>query len=137
MYYSTWDEVVIKVDDSFGYKHKIYTGVKVTVIGADVSDTMNEESDTVQYLCYVPHWLRLPVDFKTFTINRHHMTFYGFDPRFIGDQGCFITNKTPIMQHIPAPKGEKCEKCKTFFAGAQTDSSGVYRCRACKENPWR
>lgn len=137
MSYSAWDEVVVRVEDSFGYKHRIYTGVKVTIIGIDDSDTRMDDSGIIQYLCYVPHWTRLPVGFKTFKITQHHMKFYGFDSRFIGDQGCFITNNTPIMQHIPAAKGERCERCKTFFAGVQVDDHGSYRCRACKENPWR
>lgn len=132
MKYHVWDEVVLKVDDLFGYKDKVFSRLKVMVLGFD-SDCIGDRG---QYLCYVPSYERVPCGFPTFVIDQGHQRHFKFDPKFIGDIGCFITIANPIYKHLPAPKGEKCDRCKTWFEGAERDS-GVYLCRGCRENPYR
>lgn len=133
MRYSKWDEVVLKIDDNFGYRDTIFVRLKVMIIGCDV----NNNSDSAQYLCYVPPYEHVPCKFPTFTINRHHAKYFEFEQKFIGDTGCFITTKMKIFKHIPAVSGEKCDHCKDWFDGAVRDDDGIYTCRACRENPWR
>lgn len=133
MRYSKWDEVVLKVDDAFGYKDKVFARLKVMVLGIDTDCAGNH----AQYLCYVPPYERVPYGFATFTIDRHHIRHFNLEAKFLGDMGCFITSKNPIYKHIVAPKGEKCDKCKTFFEGVNREDDGTYFCRSCKENPWR
>lgn len=132
MRYSKWDEVILKVEDRFGYRDKFNSRLKVMVIGFDPDC----EGDYAQYMCYVPPYERIPFGFQTFTCERIHIREFDIDPRFLGDQVCLITARTPIYKHIPAPKGEKCDHCKDFHIGAiRTD--GVYLCRPCRENPYR
>lgn len=132
MRYSKWDEVILKVEDKFGYRDKITTKLKVMVIGYDT----DVDSSDAQYLCYVPPYERIPYGFPTFTIDRYHIRALDVDPKFLGDTGCFITARMPIFKHLPAPKGEKCDHCLTFFEGAIRED-GTYLCRACKDNPYR
>lgn len=132
MRYSKWDEVVLKVEDNFGYKDKVAARLKVMVLGFDTDC----DSDCAQYLCYVPVYERIPYGFPTFTIDKYHVRHFDLDPKFLGDTGCFITAKMPIYHHTPAPKGEKCDHCKDFYEGAVRED-GIYLCRPCKENPYR
>lgn len=133
MMYTKWDEVVLKLDDCFGYKDKVVSYLKVMVLGIEV----DFNGDHTQYLCYVSPNERIPHGFPTFVIDRYHARHFHLEPKFIGDTGCFITGENPILKRIPAPKGEKCDRCRTFFEGAERDDEGNYRCRACRENPWR
>lgn len=133
MRYSKWDEVVLKVEDRFGYRDKFYSHLKVMIIGFDTDC----EGSSAQYLCYVPPYERVPFGFPTFTIDRHHAKHFGLDPKFVGDVGCFITSRMPVYKHIVAAKGEKCDHCKTWFDGAIREEDGTYLCRSCRENPYR
>ena len=132
MRYSKWDEVVLKVEDSFGYREKIFNQLKVMILGVD----NNSSCDHPQYLCYVPVYEVIPMGFSTFTIDRHHAKHFNIEAKFIGDTGCFITNKNPIYKHLPAAKGEKCDHCGDWADGAERNY-GVYLCRSCRENPYR
>jgi hypothetical protein len=132
MRYSKWDEVILKVEDRFGYRDKVYSRLKVMVLGFDADN----DSDSAQYLCYVPAYERVPYGFPTFTITKQHLRYFGVEDKFLGDTGCFITARMAIFKHLPAPKGEKCDKCGDFGIGA-VRSDGVYLCRPCRENPYR
>lgn len=132
MKYRLGDEVVLKVEDSFGYTVKTFSPLKVMVLGCDV----DVESSNAQYLCYVPVYERIPVGFGTFKIDRLHARHFRVDAKYVGQIGCFITAKYAIYKHIQAVQGEKCDHCRDFFEGA-TRVDGAYRCRACRENPWR
>lgn len=132
MKYSVGDEVIIKVDDLFDYGYKIYTPLKVVVLGFD-SDC---DSDYGQYLCYIPCYESIPYGFKTFKIGKQHVIYLGIDPKFLDETACFITAQTQTYRHIPAPVGESCIRCKTWCAGAEK-TDGVYKCRDCRENPYR
>ncbi len=123
-----WDEVVLRVEDAFGYVDKVPTRLKVMIIGID---EVNEV-----YLCYVPPYERIPHGFGTFTIDARRARYYGTDDKFIGDTGCFISDNWPTYKHIVAPIGEKCDICKTFFEGTTKPPGGAYRCRSCRENAW-
>lgn len=133
MRYSKWDEVILKVEDSFGYRDKIPSRLKVMILGFDT----DVDSSCAQYLCYVPPYERIPYGFPTFTIDRHHVRHFKLEPKFLGDTGCFITVKHPIYKHVVAPKGEKCDKCQSFFEGVNRGEDGTYMCRSCRENPYR
>jgi hypothetical protein len=131
MKYTKWDELVLKINDHFGYKDKVVLSLKVMIIGID-NDT---RSLWTQYLCYVPSYVSLPFGFSVFKINAYHAQHFDIDNKFIGDRGCFIDDETPIFSRIATIKGAKCSRCKEFFAGIE-DIEG-YACRACRENPWR
>lgn len=132
MVYSKWDEVILKVEDLFGYRDKVYAKLKVMIIGVSTDC----DGDYAQYLCYVPAYERIPYGFPTFTINRQHLKYFDVDPKFLGDIGCLITQAMPIFKHLPAPRGEKCDHCGDFGMGAvRTDDT--YICRLCRENPYR
>lgn len=134
MRYSLWDEVVLKVDDTFGYGDRIFSRLKVMIIGFDVDC----DDEHAQYLCYIPSYERIPCGFDTFTIDKYHVRHFDLDPKFTGDAGCFITAWTPTFAHHPAPKGENCSKCGDFCVGVSADDSDQpYRCRSCRENPYR
>jgi len=129
MRYDRGDEVILKVEDSFGHTDTTYREVKVMVIGYS-TDT---EGSDLEYLCYVPPY---SVISSSFTLREWHAKRFGIDQKFIGDQGCYITNRTPIAKKLPATPGEKCRRCREFTAYALPVNGG-YFCRACKENPYR
>lgn len=133
MKWRPWDELVLKVDDEFGYKDKVISHLKVMILGIEVNDF----DDVVQCLCYVPPYERVPYGFKTFAIDRHHQRHFRFDPKFVGDVGCLITSNHPIHKRIAAPLGERCDHCNDFHEGATRSGEGTYLCRACRENPYR
>ena len=133
MKYSRWDEVILKVDDLFGYTDRIVSHLKVMVIGSDVDCY----GDHAQYLCYIPPYERVPGGFQTFKINRFHLRHFDIEPKYLGDDGCFITADDPIHKHIPAARGERCDHCDDFIAGGERNEQGSFHCRACRENPYR
>lgn len=132
MKYSVWDEVILKVEDKFGYSDKYYSKLKVIILGVDY-DTSDSYA---QYLCYIPPYENLPYQFKTFIIDRYHVKTYNCDSKFIGERGCLISAWTPTYQHIPAPKGEYCDRCRTWFEGVE-NIDNKFRCKSCRDNPYR
>lgn len=130
MMYRIGDEVVLKIQDTFGYTDTTYRSAKVQVIGYDTDDS----STYTQYLCYVPPYETVP---KSFVINRTHIKLLNVDPKFLGDTGCFITMFTETYKHIPAKDGALCARCDEFCEGAQHTDDEPYFCRACRENPYR
>lgn len=132
MRYSTWDEVILKVEDKFGYSDKYYTKLKVIILGVDY----NSSGDCAQYLCYVPPYERVPYQFKTFTINKYHITNFDCDPKFLGEEGCLISAWTPTYKHIPAVEGEHCSRCRTWFEGVEKVDN-KFTCKSCRDNPYR
>jgi hypothetical protein len=133
MRYKRGDEIVLKVEDNFGYRDKVYSRVKVMIIGFDTDC----DGDDAMYLCYVPCYETLPYGFNSFTIDHYHAKYFDLEDKFLGDNGCFITAKTPIFKHVPVTPGEWCDRCNEFFNHAEASDKKSYRCRACKENPWR
>lgn len=129
MRYHQGDEVVLKVEDDFGYTDKTYRCAKVTVLSFDA----DVDADDAQYICYVPSYESVP---KSFTIRRMHVDWYELDGKYLGENACFITSKTPIYRHLPATPGACCERCKEFFEGASSFDS-KFRCTSCTTNPWR
>jgi hypothetical protein len=129
MRYRKGDELVLKVEEDFGYTDRTYRRVKVQVIGHNV----DSDSDEAEYLVYVP-----PYEFMkgTWTLTERHASWYNVDHRFIGDEVIFIRARHPIYKHFPAPQGESCDNCKEFVEGAQRGNDG-YVCRACRFNPYR
>lgn len=129
MRYRIGDELVLKVDSSFGYRDKAYRSVKVQIIGFNVDN----DSDEAEYLVYVPPYETLS---DTWVLTDRHANWYGADHKFIGDDVAFIKARHPIFKHMPAPEGERCDHCREFFEGA-VKVDGSYRCRACRLDPWR
>ena len=127
MRYRIGDEVVLKVNLGSEEKPR-WDRRKVQVIG------LPDETGDGQYICYVPAWLNMP---HTFKLNRRHQDWYDFHDKFLGDQGCFITDKTEIYAHHPTPDGENCDNCGTFVRWAEADEWGEFTCRRCRENPYR
>lgn len=130
MKYGLWDEILLKVEDDFGYLDKTYRSVKVMVIGYDIS-TNGADAD---YLCYVPQYEHIQDSFK---INDRDIKQYNLEKKFLGDQAIFITRDTQIYKHIRAVQGEKCDRCSVFVELAMRDENYEYKCKACKLNPWR
>jgi hypothetical protein len=130
MRYKKGDELVLKVDASFGYRDKVFRRVKVQVIGYNVDG----DGPEAEYLVYVPPYESLN---DTWVLTDRHASWYGADPKFIGDNVAFIVARHPIFKHIPAAVGERCDHCKDFFEGATRDEAGKYMCRACRLDPWR
>lgn len=130
MKYGIGDELVLKIDSSFGYSDKTYRYVPATVIGYD----NDVDSPLAYYLCYL-----YPDDYvqNCFTITDRHIKVLHLDKKFLGDNGIFITAKTPVSKHTPATPGERCQRCKEFIRMACANVNGVYFCRACRENPYR
>lgn len=130
MRYKVGDELVLKLEESFGYKDKTYRRIKVQVIGYN----LDNDSDDAEYLVYVP-----PYEYMkgTWTLTPRHANYYEVDPKFIGDDVGFIKARHPIYKHLPAIPGERCDHCDDFFEGAERDDAGNYTCRACKLNPYR
>ncbi len=133
MKYNVWDELILNVEDLFGYKEKVNSHLKVMIIG------LNQEDDLmrVQYLCYIAPYMTIPYGFHTFKIAEHHQRYYGFDKKFLGDTGCFITAVNSVYKHMPAPEGRHCDHCNEFFEGAYLEEDTFFLCRACKLNPYR
>ncbi len=131
MFYSMWDDVVLKVKEDFGYDDQVNVPLKVMIIGID-----SETDYYTQYLCYIAPGERIPYKFATFTVNDRHVRNYNVEKKFLGETCCIITSQYDIFSHTPAIKGEKCDRCKIFFEGAR-QVDGKFSCRACRENPWR
>jgi len=130
MRYKRGDELILKIQDIFGYRDKTFRAVKVQVIGFNVDC----EGPDAEYLVYVPPYERLK---NTFVLTTSHANWFGVDQKFIGDDVAFITAKQKIYKHMPAAEGENCDHCKEFFEGAARDKEGCYTCRACTLDPWR
>lgn len=131
--YVKWDEVIIRVDTTFGYTTKIQTPLKVIVLGRDGGQT----ESTSQYLCYVPPYETIPPDFPTFTINSSHARYFKLEQKFIGETGCFISIWTPVIKLIPAPDGERCSRCGEWFDGVEAPDFEYFTCWSCRTNPYR
>lgn len=135
MKYELWDELILNVKDSFGYGFPIISHVKVTIIGHDMGNSV--DSEPLYYLCYISPRENIPIGFNSFSIDKYHIQYFDLEDKFLNDKACFITVETSVNKHIPAVKGEKCDKCKTWFDGAERGENNVYVCRSCRENPWR
>jgi len=130
MRYRKGDELVLKVEEDFGYNDKTFRRVKVQVIGHNI----DSDNDEAEYLVYVPPYEHLK---GTWTLSERHANWYGVDKRFVGDEVIFIRARHPIYKHHPAPVGEKCDKCREFAEGAIRDDDGNYVCQSCRFNPYR
>lgn len=130
MRYRVGDELILKIEENFGYKQKTYRRVKVQVIGYNIDCG----GDDAEYLVYVPPYESVK---NTWTLSDRHANWYGVDKKFVGDDVMFIVARHPIYKHMPAPQGEKCDRCNEFHEGAVRDDNDEYTCRACKFNPFR
>lgn len=130
MRYRKGDELVLKVEEDFGYGDKTYRRVKVQVIGHNT----DSDGDEAEYLVYVPPYESLK---ESWTLTERHAAWYGADKRFLGDEVAFIRARHPIYKHLSAPQGERCDNCRNFSEGAVKDDAGCYTCRSCKLNPYR
>lgn len=128
--YNIWDEIILSVEEQFGYGETFFRPVKVTIVGH--SD--DPDNPMTEYLCYVPQYEIIKESFK---IADRHLRWWGADKRFLGEQGLFIAASARITKHIPAIPGERCTHCLEFIPHASKDSDQAYRCRACHENPYR
>ena len=130
MPYGIGDEVVLNVEEDFGYSDKTHRRCSVTILAYDADDS----GSAVQYLCYIPQYDRMP---KMFSIGRQHVSWYGLDTKYLGEQGCFISDSTPIFRHHPTALGENCDRCDEFIESAERVVDEKFFCRACRENPYR
>jgi hypothetical protein len=130
MRYRKGDELILKVEDDFGYADKTYRSAKVQVIGFNVDC----DGPEAEYLVYVPPYVQLA---NSWTLTKRHANHFQVDPKFIGDSVAFVVARHPIYKHLPAIPGERCDHCKDFFEGATRDGAGAYLCRACQLNPYR
>lgn len=130
MRYRIGDELILKIEEDFGYSQKTHRRVKVQVIGYNIDC----DGDDAEYLVYVPRYETLK---HTWTLSEHHARWYHVDRKFIGDDVMFIAAHHPVYKHLPAPQGEQCDRCHEFVEGAVRDNHGDYTCRACRFNPYR
>jgi len=128
MTYNIGDELVVIVNDDFGYNQKIERTLKVQVIGID------DDSTSMTFLCYVPSYLSHPMSVKiTDMISRR----FSVQKKFLGEQGVTISAYEKIARHVPCIKSEQCDHCHDFVSGGERIPEVRFLCRACKENPWR
>jgi hypothetical protein len=131
MKYAVGDEVILDVEDDFGYSDKVHRSVKVQVIATYIDETEDDSSN--EFICYVPPYSSVP---GSFTINHTHVKWYGIDKKFLNDDGCIITETTPVLRHHPAPLGDHCDNCNDFVQGAERTNND-FVCRSCVQNPYR
>lgn len=122
--YHVGDELVLRIEEDFGYTDKTFRDVKVQVIGVGID----------QDVCYVPHYLNVPGSFR---LGANHMKWFGFHKKFLNEMGLLILPDTKIVRVIKAIQGEPCERCQEFIIGAVKSLDEPVRCRACRENPYR
>lgn len=130
MKYHKGDELVLKIEDSFGYDEKTYRSVKVQVIGIRTDG----EWSTDDYVVYVPQYEHIN---GTWELTQREIRVYNIDKKFTGENVMIITGRHPIYRHIPAPQGEHCVHCNEFFQGTEAQDDGQYFCRPCRINPYR
>ena len=124
MQFNIGDELVLPVDDMFGYKDKIIRKIKVQVIG------ITEDAA----ICYVPSYENHPFSQK---INEKIISFYKLNKKFLGEQSIVVFDDSIIEKIYPALQGENCDNCKEFVEEGIRYDDHKFLCRACKENPWR
>ena len=129
MGYKNGDQLILRIQEDFGYKEKKYRQASVTVI-SDVSTS----TDDPRYMCYVPCYENVP---GSYTITERHLKWHNIPKKFLGEQACTVSWLTDVFKHIPAPASEQCDRCKEPIMGAVRGEDGAFRCRACRENPWR
>lgn len=130
MRYCRGDELVLKVEDSFGYNDKVIRHVRVQIIAFNVDN----DGDEAEYLVYVPQYSNIT---GMFTLQQKHVSWYNVDKKFLGDQVAFIHARYPISKHTPAAAGTRCYHCDDFFPGATKNDEGKFFCSSCKLNPYR
>ncbi len=130
MRYRRGDELVLKIEEDFGYCDKTHRRVKVQVIGYNIDC----DGPDAEYLVYVPAYESMA---ETWTLTERHADWYGANHKFIGDTVAFINADHPISQHFPSVEGENCDRCNEFVAGGTRKEDASYTCRACTLNPWR
>lgn len=123
------DELVLNIEDNFGYRDKTVRQIKVQIINV----SYDEYDSSPMYLCYVPSYLTHPGSFK---ISELTCKKFKLAKKWLGEQAVMVQHVASIARRIEAPRGEQCSRCKDFVVGA-TKSEDEFRCRACKENPWR
>jgi len=128
MGYKIGDELVVLVDDTFGYRDIVMRPVKVQIIGRE-----GDGSSTL-YLCYVPSYLSHP---NSSMMTDRTLKRYGADKKFLNDEGIVIRQGSDVVKHIPCQEGEKCDHCGDFIISGVRDMDNCFKCRACHENPWR
>lgn len=122
--YRVGDELVIRIEEDFGYRDKTHRDVKVQVIGEGLD----------QWICYVPHYIMLP---HAFVLNTSHQRWFSFENKYVGDKGIIVTIDTIVVRHTAAIPGSKCNRCHEFIMDAVPDEHNKFFCRACRENPYR
>lgn len=127
--YNAWDQVVISVGGTSDDGKPFSSPVSATVIGHNY----DPDSPSTEYLCYVPQYETTPASFR---ITDYHVQWWKADARFLGEQGLFVGHDTRVTKHVPAVPGERCERCQEFVPHAPK-TADAYRCRACRENPYR
>lgn len=132
MRYRKGDELILAIEDTFGYdnKDKVYRKVKVQVIGYNIDC----EGPDAEYLVYVPPYESLN---DTWKLSRAHANWYNVDHKFIDDDVGFIAARHPIFRHIPGAEGEACDRCRTFIESAVREEGAKFLCRSCSLNPYR
>jgi hypothetical protein len=130
MRYVRGDELILKIEENFGYKDLTVRHVKVQIIAHNVIS----QYDEAEYLVYVPPYEHLS---GTWRLTLRDAQRYQVDKKFIDDDVIFIDPYHPISKHIPSIPGAKCDHCNEFFAGAVPEGDGTYWCRACRHNPYR
>ncbi len=129
MRYRKGDEVILKIEDTFGYSDRTYRSLKVQIIGYNVDSSEYEP----EYIVYVPPYEYLS---HSFILDHRHVKHFNIDPKFMGDSVAFIAARHPIYNHYPCVPGERCDKCKEFVEGVERVGS-KFTCQSCKLNPYR
>lgn len=90
------------------------------------------ELESAQMLCYVPHYVT--IGRKTFDLTKKLQAEFKFHDKFLGEQGVFVLD-SQVIKHIDSIPGATCKKCGLHIQFAE--ETMTYRCRACRENPYR
>ena len=125
--YKIGDEVVCKLNVGPS-NDPWYQEFKLQIIGFTAGE---DEYDSDELLCYVPHYISIPWAFK---LNTTHQRVYSFPDKFIGEEGVLIDD-CDVRNHIPGIPGATCDICYIHVQYAMT-SYGTFVCHGCRENPY-
>ena len=69
-------------------------------------------------------------------VNHSMLSTYYIEDRFLGEDVVFVA-ASQVRAVAKQQRGCYCSKCDEYNEAAELDDGGRYRCKSCRENPWR